>query len=31
SWGLLDHEMLTPIQFVGAFIILVGVYMSSRK
>lgn len=31
SWGLLDHEMLTPIQFVGAFIILAGVYMSSRK
>ena len=31
SWGLLDHEMLTPIQFVGAYIILVGVYMSSRK
>ncbi len=30
-WGLLDGEMLTPIQFAGAFIVLVGVYMSSRK
>lgn len=31
SWGLLDNEMLTPIQFLGAFIILVGVYMASKK
>ncbi|WP_395077248.1 DMT family transporter [Flavobacterium sp.] len=31
GWGLLDNEMLTPIQFLGAFIILVGVYMASRK
>lgn len=30
-WGLLDGEMLTPVQFVGAFIILVGVYLSSKK
>ena len=30
-WGLLDHEILTPIQFVGAFIILIGVYLSSKK
>ncbi len=30
-WGLLDHELLTPIQFIGAFIILIGVYLSSRK
>jgi drug/metabolite transporter (DMT)-like permease len=30
-WGLLDNEMLTPIQFLGAFIILVGVYLSSKK
>jgi drug/metabolite transporter (DMT)-like permease len=30
-WGLLDNEMLTPIQFFGAFIILVGVYLSSKK
>ena len=31
SWGLLDNEMLTPVQFLGAFIILAGVYMASRK
>ena len=31
SWGLLDNEMLTPIQFLGAFIILVGVYLASKK
>ncbi len=30
-WGLLDNEMLTPVQFVGAFVILVGVYLSSKK
>ena len=30
-WGLLDSEMLTPIQFLGAFIILIGVYLSSKK
>ncbi|MBA0882570.1 DMT family transporter [Flavobacterium undicola] len=30
-WGLLDNEMLTPIQFFGAFIILIGVYLSARK
>ena len=30
-WGLLDHEILTPIQFMGAFIILIGVYLSSKK
>lgn len=30
-WGLLDHEVLTPIQFFGAFIILIGVYLSARK
>ncbi len=31
SWGLLDGEMLTPVQFFGAFIILIGVYLSSKK
>jgi drug/metabolite transporter (DMT)-like permease len=31
SWGLLDGEMLTPVQFIGAFIILVGVYLSAKK
>lgn len=30
-WGLLDNEMLTPIQFSGAFIILIGVYLSAKK
>ena len=30
-WGLLDDEMLTSVQFIGAFIILVGVYLSSKK
>lgn len=30
-WGLLDDEILTPIQFFGAFIILIGVYLSARK
>lgn len=30
-WGLLDHEMLTPLQFVGAFIILIGVYLANKK
>jgi drug/metabolite transporter (DMT)-like permease len=30
-WGLLDNEMLTPIQFLGAFIVLIGVYLSAKK
>lgn len=30
-WGLLDNEMLTPVQFLGAFIILSGVYLSGKK
>lgn len=30
-WGLLDNEMLTPVQFIGASIILFGVYLSSKK
>ncbi|MFB9078592.1 DMT family transporter [Flavobacterium procerum] len=30
-WGLLDNEMLTPIQSVGAFVILIGVYLSAKK
>lgn len=30
-WGLLDHEMLTAVQFFGAFIILIGVYLSAKK
>ena len=31
SWGILDGEMLNPLQFLGAFVILVGVYMATRK
>ena len=31
SWGILDNENLTPIQFLGAFIILGGVYLSAKK
>lgn len=30
-WGLLDNEMLSPVQFIGAFIILIGVYLSAKK
>ena len=30
-WGLLDNEMLSPVQFFGAFIILIGVYLSAKK
>jgi drug/metabolite transporter (DMT)-like permease len=30
-WGLLDDEFLTNLQFVGAFIILIGVYLVNRK
>ncbi|WP_291097110.1 MULTISPECIES: DMT family transporter [unclassified Flavobacterium] len=30
-WGLLDNELLTPVQFLGAFIILIGVYLSAKK
>lgn len=30
-WGLLDNEMLTPVQFIGAGIILVGVWMAGKK
>jgi drug/metabolite transporter (DMT)-like permease len=30
-WGLLDNEMLSALQFVGACVILVGVYLSGKK
>ena len=30
-WGLLDNEMLTSVQFIGAFIVLIGVYLSAKK
>lgn len=31
GWGILDGEMLTPVQLLGALIILIGVYISSKK
>ncbi len=30
-WGLLDNEILTFVQCIGAFIILIGVYLSAKK
>lgn len=30
-WGFLDNELLTPIQLLGAFIVLIGVYLSAKK
>lgn len=30
-WGLFDHESLTNIQFLGAAIILLGIYLSAKK
>ena len=30
-WGLLDNEIVTFVQFIGAFIILIGVYLSAKK
>jgi drug/metabolite transporter (DMT)-like permease len=30
-WGLFDNEMLTPYQFLGALIILVGVFLANKK
>ena len=30
-WGMLDGEMLSPFQFLGALIVLVGVYLSAKK
>ena len=30
-WGLLDEESLTIWQFLGAFVILIGVYISNKK
>jgi len=30
-WGMLDGEMLSPFQFLGALIVLGGVYLSARK
>ena len=30
-WGLLDNESLTSLQFFGALVILMGVFMSNKK
>jgi drug/metabolite transporter (DMT)-like permease len=30
-WGLFDNESLTNIQFLGAAIILLGIYLSAKK
>jgi drug/metabolite transporter (DMT)-like permease len=30
-WGLMDNETLTFVQCIGAFIILIGVYLSAKK
>jgi len=30
-WGMLDNELLTPVQGIGAFVILIGVYLSAKK
>ena len=30
-WGLMDNETLTSFQFIGAFVILVGVYLANKK
>ncbi len=30
-WGLFDNEILSPIQFLGSFVVLLGVYLSARK
>lgn len=30
-WGILDQELFTPIQYVGAIIIFFGIYLSAKK
>ena len=30
-WGMLDNERLAPMQFFGAFIVLIGVYLANKK
>ncbi len=30
-WGILDSELFTPIQYLGAVIIFVGIYLSAKK
>ena len=30
-WGILDNELFSPMQYVGAVIIFVGIYLSAKK
>lgn len=30
-WGILDRELFSPIQYVGAVIIFIGIYLSAKK
>lgn len=30
-WGILDNELFSPMQYVGAVIIFIGIYLSARK
>lgn len=30
-WGILDNELMTSFQLLGAFIILIGVYLANKK
>lgn len=30
-WGILDHETLSITQFFGAFVVLIGVFLASKK
>jgi drug/metabolite transporter (DMT)-like permease len=30
-WGILDNEMLSQVKLFGAFVILIGVYLSAKK
>jgi drug/metabolite transporter (DMT)-like permease len=30
-WGILDNELFSPMQYLGAVIIFVGIYLSARK
>ena len=30
-WGILDNELFSPMQYVGALIVFIGVYLSAKK
>jgi drug/metabolite transporter (DMT)-like permease len=30
-WGVLDNELFSPMQYVGALIVFIGVYLSAKK